>query len=148
MLPFSGLLLPRASPILVADLGFDTAYSSTDGVNPTAALIITVKRDGTWTITVGTGDTLSLGSPASGNWCSNRTSDIGDQAEVQFVVANEVNTPVIVNGASSYTALTSDRTIDISRGAGATATADITINVRANGVVVTDTIAPVTVDGT
>lgn len=146
-LPFFGLVLPKASPTLVA-LGFDAAYSSTDATNPTAALTITVKRNGTWAITVGPTDTLSLGSPASGTWAANGSVDIGDQAEVQFVVANELNTPVIVNDAASYTALTSDRTINISRGGGIAAQADITINVRANGVVVTDTIAPVTVDGT
>lgn len=147
-LPFFGLVLPKASPVLVANLGFDAAYTSTDAVNPTAALIITVKRDGTWAITVGPGDVLSLGSPASGTWTTNPSIDIGDQAEVQFVVANEVNVPVIVNDAAAYTALTADRAINISRGGGISATADITINVRANGVVVTDTIAPVTVDGT
>lgn len=146
MLPFFGMLLPRANPILVA-LGFDTGYSSQDTVNPTAVLTITVKRDGTWAIGVGVADTLVSGSPSSGSWCGNPSAEIGDQAEVQFVVANEVNTPTIVNDAASYTALTSDRTINISRGGGVTATADITINVRSAGVTVTDTTA-VTVDGT
>lgn len=142
------MLLPKAAPTLVANLGFDANYRSDDAVNPTAALTITVKRDGTWAITVGPGDVLTTGSPASGTWAANPGPQVGDQAEVQFVVANQVNAPTITNDASSYTAITTDRAINISKGGGATASADITVNVRAYGQVVTDTMAPVTVDGT
>ena len=146
-LPFSGLLIPKATAVLVANLGFDASYLSTDAVNPTAALTITVKRDGTWTVTVGPNDDLN-GGTASGTWAVNPAFDVGDLAEVQFVTANEVNSPNITNGASSYTALTSDRTIAIDRGAGASASVDVTVNVRASSLTVTDSIVPVTVDGT
>ena len=147
MLPFFGLLIPKAMAVLVANLGFDASYLSTDAVNPTAALTITVKRDGTWTVTVGPNDDLN-GGTASGTWAANPSFDVGDLAEVQFVTANPVNSPTITNNASSYTAITSDITINVSKGGGASASVDITVNVRCSGLTVTDSIVPVTVDGT
>lgn len=141
-------LLGRSQSVLATNFGLDTAYDSTDAANPIASWTLTLHADGRWTITVGAGDVLSVGSPASGTWLQG--GGIGAEFEAQFTNANNVNTPVITNGAAAYTQVSSDLSIEVSRAGGVAASSDITVNVRALGTttpVLTDT-TTVTVDGT
>lgn len=135
--------------VLVSDFGLVGPYSSTDVVNPTASAQLNVKTDGTWTITVGAVDTLA-GAPTSGTWLNPAVAGYAHEYQVQFVVTNQVNAPTIVNDAASFTTVTSDLALNISKGGGVTASADITVNFRPVGgssTVLTDT-ANFLVDGT
>lgn len=137
------------SGALVSDFGLVGPYSSADAVNPTALATITVNTDGTWAITVGPGDVLT-GTPASGTWLHPATAGYSHEYQVQFVVTNQVNAPTIVNDAAAFTTVTSNLALQISKGGGATASADITVNLRRVGsstTELTDT-ANFQVDGT
>lgn len=120
---------------LVADLGLDAAYAAQDdGALPhTCAMTYTVKRDGSWTMTVAADDSFSVGTTFSGFWCADPSADVGDGFEVRFDSANQVNAPTITNDASAYTAITGDLTYVVSKGAGATASVDLTPNFRRAG---------------
>ena len=124
----------------------DAAYTSIDGVDPTASLTITFKRDGTWAITVGAGDGLG-GTPASGNWAASPEATSGDSATVIYATANPVNAPSITNNAATDTPLTGDVTIVISKGGGTQATIDVTCTVKSGASQVAET-TNILVDGT
>lgn len=120
---------------LAADLGLDAAYRAVDdGVLPTiCAMTFTVKRDGSWTMTVGADDSFTLGTTFSGFWTLDPSADVGDGFEVQYTSANQVNSPTITNNAVGYTAITGDITYLVSKGSGATSSVDMTANFRRAG---------------
>ena len=124
-LPFSGLLVPTVRQ-LVSNIGLGAAYTATQSASNTS-VILTIKSDGTWTVTFDPGDTTS-GTPTSGT--SLLTGGIAADHEVLFTVSNQVGSPVISNGAASYTALTSNRTVSVSKN-GSAASADIRVDIRA-----------------
>lgn len=130
-LPFFGLTISKAYPF-VGTLGLAAAYSGTQSASNTS-VIFTAKRDGTWAITFDVGD-IPSGAPTSGNWSSNPTSTIGDNFEVRYTISNQVNSPTTSNGASSYTAITSNRAVSVNKN-GANASADILIEFREIGTV-------------
>lgn len=144
MLPFSGLTLQGGVVQLVADLGFDANYTSTDAVNPIAQITVTIKRDGTWAVTGGSGDVLT--GTASGTWAASPNATVGDSAFVKFSDTNEVGTPTITNGASDYTQINADITFVISKPT-TLASCDLTISITSGGATTTDT-ANLSVDGT
>lgn len=131
--PAHAMLLPviaGTSASLVADFGMGTVYSGTQASAGTS-VTLTVKTDGTWTITFGSGDTPS-GTPTSGTWVTNGGSGVGSQFEVQFTTAGAVGSPNISNDAAAFTQITSDLAITVSKNL-ANALADVTVNIRKLG---------------
>lgn len=113
-LPFVGLNTILADEsVLKASLDAGSAYVGTDGPggNPAGFCTLTIKTDGTWTITAGADDILS-GTPTSGYWILGGApiAGIGTTHEVIFSHTGVTGTGTISNGASSYSALTADRT--------------------------------------
>lgn len=139
--------LTGAGVNLVNPLTIGASYQVDETTAPpaNAQLTITFKRDGTWTITVGTGDTLT-GTPSSGNWAAAPSATVGDNATIQYSTANLVNSPVVNNGASSPTTISADRTISVAKNS-ALASADVTCTVVWGSETVADT-ASITADGT
>lgn len=125
-LPFFALTIPKAHPF-VNDFGMASNYSATE-TGAATSVILTVNRAGTWAITFGSGDTPA-GTPTSGSWAASPFSTVGDIFEVKFTPSNQVGSPTITNGASSYTALTANRSIEVSK-SGADASADILVEIR------------------
>ena len=111
--------------LLVADLGMAANYSAIHA-SALAELTLTVATDGTWTYTVGAGDSL-VGSPTTGRWLTG--TDGAALHELLFTVSNEVGTPTITNGAATYTAITGSLTIKIEKN-GADASADLAVSIR------------------
>ena len=127
MLPFFGLLLGRPN-FLPADLGIAANYSSTQAGNATE-ITLTIVTDGTWTLTVGGGDTLG-GTPTSGNWLN--SGGVAADHQVRFTASNQVNTPTVTNGASSFTAVTANRTFKVEKTLD-NASADCLVEIQAIG---------------
>jgi len=122
---------------LVSDFGMGASYDSNDnGSSPFAASItLTVKSDGTWTITVGGDDTLT-GTPASGNWVNTPVAGVGNDYEVRFTTANPVGSPTINNSTSgAYTSISSNQTIQILSGTtqGDVRSCDVIVDLRQVG---------------
>lgn len=138
----SGAVVAAVAPSfsgLVFDFGLGANYAGTQS-SANTSVILTVKRDGTWTVTFDAGDTPS-GSPTSGTWHRAPHSTVGDNYEVIYAVSNQVGTPVVVNGAAAYTAITGDIVISVSKN-GADASADVAPSIRKTGTtspVLTDT---------
>lgn len=109
---------------LAADFGMGASYSGTQAASPTS-VTLTVKRDGTWTITFGAGDTPA-GSPTSGNWAASTVANAGDDYTVVYSTANAVNSPTVNNDAATPQIIDQDRAITVSKGA-ANASADVTV---------------------
>lgn len=128
-LPFFALTIPKNHPF-VNDFGMGASYAA-DEAGAATSVTLTVNRDGTWAITFGSGDTPS-GTPTSGNWAASRFSTVGDAFEVKFTQSNEVGSPGIANDAASYTAITANRAIAVSK-TGADASADILVEIREAG---------------
>jgi hypothetical protein len=117
----------RTPPVLLAaDFGMGASYSGTQAGSPTS-VTLTVKADGTWTITFGGGDTPA-GTPTSGNWTASTLAGIGSDYRVTFSTANSVNSPTITNGAATPTIITGDLTISVAKGS-ANASADVTVSI-------------------
>ncbi len=130
MPPTVGMGCAQASIPLVADFGMGAAYSGTQAASPTS-VTLTVKRDGTWTITFGAGDTPA-GVPTSGTWSTSSTATIGDEYQLLYSTANLVNAPTVTNNASTWTQITGDITITVAK-ASANASGDVTPSLRPVG---------------
>lgn len=140
---FTGLLLGVGARGAVNDLKSDLGlaasnYLSQDnGTGPLAAFILlTIKRDGTWTITGG-GDDILSGTPLSGTWVNTPYVNVGDNYQVQFVDANETNTLRVTNGAIGFTTINGDITYQLDASAGESQAVDLTVNLRQVGSSVT-----------
>ena len=110
MLPFFGLLLSRPN-FLPADLGIANSYTSTQA-GSAAEITLTIATNGTWTLTVGAGDALG-GTPTSGTWLN--SGGVAADHQVRFTESNQVNSPTVTNGASSYAAVTVARTFKVEK---------------------------------
>ncbi len=128
--PTVGMGCATASIPLVADFGMGANYSATQAGSPTA-VTLTVKRDGTWTVTFGGGDTPA-GSPTSGTWTTSSSTAIGDEYQVLYTVSNQVNSPTVTNNASDWVLVNGDITLTIAKGA-ADASADVNARIRPTG---------------
>jgi hypothetical protein len=119
--------------------GMGTTYSSEEtATSPTQAsaqLTLTCKTDGTWAVTVGSGDSIS-GTPTSGNWGTPTTTGSGSSYEVKFTPTNQTGPGTVTNEASAYTTVSTDKifrlTVNSSAGA-KTGTLDIQMQVRKLG---------------
>lgn len=110
---------------LVFDLGLGAGYTATQSAASTS-VIWTIKTDGSWEITFGAGDTGG-GTPLTGTWL--QAGGNASDYEVQFSTANESGSPIITNGASSFTAVSANRSIEVSKSL-ADASADVTGVIR------------------
>lgn len=128
MMPLLGLNGGGAA--LVSDFGMGASYSATEAASATS-VTLTVKTDGTWAITFGSGDT-GAGTPTSGVWATNVFSGVGAAFELQFTTANEVGSPGVSNDAAAFTQITANLAIQIFKTA-ANASADVTVNLRKLG---------------
>ncbi len=131
-LPFFGLQLAGGveSTNLVSDLGLAASYYSSDVSPASAHVALNIKTDGTWSIAVGSGDSLT-GSPTSGTWL---TAGSASDYEVQFVLASEFGSPPnSTNDAPTYTAITADRSILFEAVSGNDVGANVTVNLRKIG---------------
>ena len=127
-------LLSSSGAFLVADLGLGAAYTSTQATS-LAELTLTIKTDGTWTLTAGTGDTLG-GTPTSGTWLI--PGGIAAEHSVRFTPSNQVNTPTITNGAASFTAIASNITVKVEKSLD-NASADVLVEITSANGAVSDT---------
>lgn len=121
---------------LVADLGMDAAYRSDDdaGGATSASLTVTIKRDGTWTLTKGADDAWGVGTTFSGNWAANPRADAGDDYSVLFTDTNLVGSLTINDSTGGLvTPLTSDQTFQIGAAGGASGSKDLEIGLRLTG---------------
>lgn len=120
---------------MLADaLRFDPAgYDSTDGSVAACSCTVRVQPNGVWSVFGGSGDIVT-GSPTAEAW-GNPFPTINDlDFQVQYVVSNQVNSPTIVNGASSYTSINGNIDITVSTSSTSTVrSADITVNIRRTG---------------
>lgn len=96
---------------LVADLGLGAGYSATQAAS-LAELTFTVRTDGTWTMTVGAGDS-GPGSPSSGTWLL--AGGVAAEYEVRFTNSGDSGTPILTNGAAAFTAMSANRTFKIEK---------------------------------
>lgn len=110
---------------LTVDLGIGANYTATQ-TGAETNVILTFKTDGTWEITFGAGDTGG-GSPLTGTWLVAGGSP--ELYEIRYTPSNQVNTPVIVNDAAAFTAVSANRLVSVSR-TGADASADILVELR------------------
>ena len=103
--------LARKSIASLAALTLGASYTSTDPGGPAAQLTLRFNTDGTWDFAVGSGDTPS-GTPTSATWLPAGAS--AADYEVKYTVtAGPSNGAVVTNGAAAYSALSAQRTIDI-----------------------------------
>lgn len=129
VMPLAGMAGCQQPTIaLAADFGMGASYSGTQAGSPTS-VVLTVKNDGTWTITFGAGDTPA-GSPTSGTWAASTSAGVGNDYQVLYETSGAVNSPTITNNASTYTTVTGDITITVARAA-ANASANVTVSMRA-----------------
>lgn len=121
---------------LVDDMGLGANYlSEDDGAGPglSASVTVTVKRDGTWTVTVGGDDTLT-GTPTSGTWATVPATDVGDGFEVLFDDTTISGAPTINDSTGgTWAALTSDQTFQVIAAGGASVSVDLTVSFRPTG---------------
>ena len=110
---------------LLKDLGLASDYGATD-VGANAAVTLTIKTDGTWTITGGAGDIVT-GSPTTGTWL--RAGGVAADYQVKFTPSNQVNSPIITNGAATFTAISANRAITVEKTA-ATASATVLVELQ------------------
>lgn len=111
--------------------------SAGPGTTAIATFEISLNTSGTFTITqTAQGDTVSStsGTPTSGTWL---TAGSASNVQVQFVYTPSltVGTPIVTNGASSYTTISSNRSILIRCTAAVASTqviseGSLTINLR------------------
>lgn len=96
---------------LINDLGLAASYTSAQVGPALAELTLTVTTSGTLTLAAGSGDSLT-GSPTSVTWLS-----FGSAAdyEVQFTTSGLVNSPTVTNGASTWTAVSANRSIKVEK---------------------------------
>ena len=126
-LPWCPMFVRTPPVLLAADFGMGAAYSGTEAGSPTS-VTLTVKADGTWTITFGGGDTPA-GTPTSGNWTASTLAGIGSDYRVAFSTANPVNSPTITNtDAPTPTIIDGDKVITVAKGS-ANASADVTVSI-------------------
>jgi hypothetical protein len=134
---YAGVAKGGVTASLVANLGLDAAYWATDdGAGPGLAcsMTFTVKRDGSWTMTIGGDDNFTLGTTFSGFWTDTPSATVGDAFEVQFISSNLVGGPTVTNEtAGTFLAITEDRTFVVGSTGASTDSADMTANFRPTG---------------
>lgn len=135
LMPLLGMGRPLNG--LVNDLGMDTTYSSTQA-GAAVEITVTIATTGGWTVTVGAGDTLG-GTPSSGTWLNAGTAG---EHQVRFTASGEINSPTITNGASTFTAVSANRTFKVEKNtADASCNCLIEIQKTIGGRILTETIA-------
>ena len=124
------MLGARQQVALVA-LTIPTTANSNDTGGPQALIALTFKTDGTWEFTDdGPSDVLTA-SPSSGTWLTD-ASHSADYEIKYTVTAGPSAAGVVTNDASSYTAMSANRAIQLDlTGSGADTDAiTVTVDVR------------------
>lgn len=126
MLPFSGLTLPKGFARLAA-LTHGATYTATEPTGTDVRVMLAFKTDGTWEVTFDPGDTPT-GTPLSATWLP--SGGLVADYEVKFTVTvSPASYGVVTNGASSYSALSTNRSIDLYGGGAGPDTDTITFTV-------------------
>lgn len=123
MMPLVGMSGKQG--FLVSTLTLAANYTSTQA-GALAEAILTFKTDGTWAYTVGAGDS-SGGTPTTGTWLL--SGGAAADYEILYTPSGGVNSPTIVNDASSYTAVSANRAFTVSKNS-ADASSDVLVSIR------------------
>lgn len=138
LLPFVGLNpIIAEDSVLKSSLDAGSSYAGTD-TEPLGALsafcTLTILTDGTWAVTAGSDDDLT-GTPTSGYWVLGGAAiaGIGTTHEVIFTHDGVTGTGSITNGASSYSALSSDRAFTFNAATAQSGLTNVTVTIRKIG---------------